>query len=257
MPRQSTLRSVPQHHLFDPHFEGNKTRTRVRLNTGGPAPHCSAEFRASTALPPPLLRRVLRAPPHRAARCGARRAPISDREGVKRTPNHPRPVRGPRATPSPPTQPMPAPSPCVGHQMAEKHAPPLRRRPPLRLRTRKLSTYPVDVGTRSFFTSPAPHFKCSRQIRPEKNPICVASTVVDAALASPTHPHIGDHFLAPETEVNTNNLEDWIGDNVFAGDLPRWLPARSHSEPATSNFSKVPTVGGPICRRDHLLRARR
>lgn len=81
MPRQSTLRSVPQHHLFDPHFEGNKTRTRVRLNTGGPAPHCSAEFRASTALPPPLLRRVLRAPPHRAARCGARRAPISDREG--------------------------------------------------------------------------------------------------------------------------------------------------------------------------------
>ncbi|WP_016884932.1 MULTISPECIES: hypothetical protein [unclassified Rhodococcus (in: high G+C Gram-positive bacteria)] len=38
--------------------------------------------------------------------------------------------------------------------------------------------------------------------------------------------------------MNTNNLEDWIGDNVFAGDLPRWLPARSHSEPATSNFSK-------------------
>jgi hypothetical protein len=44
--------------------------------------------------------------------------------------------------------------------------------------------------------------------------------------------------------VNTNNLEDRIGDNVFARDLPRWSSARSPRSPPKSNLSKVPTVGG-------------
>ena len=59
----------------------------------------------------------------------------------------------------------------------------------------------------------------------------VASTVVDAALASPKPTQIGGDFLAPETEVNTNNLEDRIGDNAFARDLPRWSSARSPRSP--------------------------
>jgi hypothetical protein len=153
-------------------------------------------------------------------------------------------------TPSRPTQPMPAPNSCVCHQMADKQA------PPLRLRERKLSTYPVDVGARFFLPSPAPRFRCSRQIRPEENPMLLASTVVDAALASPMHPHIGRDVLAQETEVNTNNLKDWIGDNVFARDLPAGC-LRDRARSPEKQLLEGADSGRTVSRRDHLLRARR
>ncbi|MDV6244794.1 hypothetical protein [Rhodococcus opacus] len=71
----------------------------------------------------------------------------------------------------------------------------------------------------------------------------LASTVVDAALASPRPTQIGDDFLAQETEVNTNNLKDWIGDNVFVVIFLLVVCAIALGA-LKSNFSKVLTVGG-------------
>ncbi|KXX55771.1 hypothetical protein ACVH9Z_25190 [Rhodococcus opacus] len=71
----------------------------------------------------------------------------------------------------------------------------------------------------------------------------LASTVVDAALASPRPTQIGGDFLAQETEVNTNNLKDWIGDNVFVVIFLLVVCAIALGA-LKSNFSKVLTVGG-------------
>ncbi|MFD7011421.1 hypothetical protein [Rhodococcus jostii] len=71
----------------------------------------------------------------------------------------------------------------------------------------------------------------------------LASTVVDAALASPKRTHIGGDFLAQETEVSTANLKDWIGNNVFVVIFLLVVCAIALGA-LKSNFAKVLSVGG-------------
>ncbi|QSE88077.1 hypothetical protein JWS13_05335 (plasmid) [Rhodococcus pseudokoreensis] len=71
----------------------------------------------------------------------------------------------------------------------------------------------------------------------------LASTAVDAALASPEHTSIGGDVLAQETEVNTSNLKDWIGNNVFVV-IFLLVGCAIALGALKSNFAKVLTIGG-------------